>query len=87
MKLNAAGTPLAAFSYTLYLSHFPLIMLLGYYGLKRTGPWNATTYGWFLLVVAISVLAGWLLYLPFERRTGDARRWLSARLKTGRSGS
>lgn len=68
---------LAGFSYTLYLIHVPLILVL--VRLKMLQPFerlNAMTVGCFLGTgMAICIIA-WLLYLPFERQTPEVRRWL-----------
>lgn len=72
---------LAQFSYTLYLVHVPLILVLVRVKLLQPfGELNAVTVSTFIGTgMAIGVIA-WLLYLPFERQTSSVRRWLYAHL-------
>ena len=78
--LERCGTPLAAFSYTLYLTHFPLLyaLLWSDESLPKTVTW-ASLYrlAWWM---AVCVGAALLLYALFERQTPRARRWLRRRL-------
>lgn len=73
---NVTGTRLAAFSYTLYLCHFPVLKLLGSLGLGSSRYLTPYSLGCFVVMIAASVLSSWLLYTVFERRTPEFRRWL-----------
>jgi len=79
-RVEAAGTPLAAFSYTLYLVHRPLLVLFEVERAPRLG-WSALGLG--LGLTAAALAGAWGLYWLFERRTGDVRRWLRSRLVQG----
>jgi peptidoglycan/LPS O-acetylase OafA/YrhL len=72
------GSTLAAFSYTLYLIHYPLIQLLTR---LVKGPFvriDTLSQTWFWGKVLLSMVAAWLLYLPFEAQTIRMRRWLTS---------
>lgn len=72
-KLCTWASPMAAFSYTLYLTHYPLLLWIrwrGWGGLSRVG---IRELGLFFGVTLACVLLAWLIYLPFERNTGRIR--------------
>jgi len=77
--LNQAGTGLAAFSYTLYLTHYPLLYLWGYYFPERYSTLEGEAISIYFLRIASCVLFAWLLYLPFEKQTGKLRTFLGNR--------
>jgi peptidoglycan/LPS O-acetylase OafA/YrhL len=88
--LNRALAPLrgaagfaSAFSYSLYLFHYPVVMALDRV-IPRSRQIDAAAIGLFLLRLAICVLVALAAYLLFERQTPRARRWLDARLRSGR---
>lgn len=76
------GPKLAASSYTLYLTHFPLLLVMR----SLHEPYAAITGPSLLLYagkIAACMFVAWLLYLPFERNTRRIRgfikeRWPSA---------
>lgn len=74
MRINDLGTKLAAFSYTLYLTHYPLLYVWEYYFPERYRAIDLPSSGLYLLRIASCLLFGWLLYLPFERKTSWVRR-------------
>jgi peptidoglycan/LPS O-acetylase OafA/YrhL len=76
IKLDLAGTKLAAFSYTLYLIHYPLIQLMSHLGINRAPRINLASVGPFLLMVSICLTSSWGLYLMFEKRTSELRKLL-----------
>ncbi|MES2900350.1 MAG: acyltransferase [Pseudomonadota bacterium] len=79
--IRSAGTWLAAFSFTLYVIHVPLLLiikrllapLLGGERLSVDTPAHIGFYG--AILVAI-VLFAWLFHLPFEAQTYRLRRWI-----------
>lgn len=77
---------MSAFSYSLYLAHFPLVVLigaLGYGGARMqpglTGLLHFT--GWLVLLLAAGAAFWWL----FERRTDGVRHFISRRLSPART--
>ena len=85
-QIERGGTTLAAFSYTLYLTHYPVVYLLA----LRTGrmppaiTWGAVTRG--LLWAAVCVVVALIMYALFEARTPSVRRWLRVRFGVGNRG-
>lgn len=78
--IDKAGTWLAAFSYTLYLVHVPLMRLMEYMGATR-----ATTFSsWTLLLYFGYMLAGmfgsYCVYLLFEKHTSAVKKFIRKRL-------
>lgn len=72
--INDFGTKLAAFSYTLYLTHYPLLYVWEHYLPERHASIDFPSCGLYLLRIASCLLFAWLLYLPFERNTSWVRR-------------
>lgn len=68
--------PLAAFSYTLYLTHFPVLVYFSTNLWTRASSVSLVSLGVFFLAVSGCLFVGWLAYLPFERNTARARRLL-----------
>lgn len=84
-RWQALGAALAAFSYTLYLTHYPVLELLNRFVATRYNDITMANVGVFLLKIGVCLGVAWLLYLPFERRTGDFRKWFRSRFM-GRGG-
>lgn len=86
--LERWGTPLGAFSYTMYLVHFPLLRLLIGLGVlpnsERSPSLSASSIAAFGLLVAGAVAGSVALYVLFERHTPKVRRWMRARWGTSR---
>lgn len=75
-RLNAMGGQLAAFSYTLYLIHYPILYLWEYFMPGRHSVVGLETIAWYALRVISCMAVSWLFYLPFEKQTTRARNWL-----------
>ena len=79
----AAGARLAAFSFTLYVVHVPLLLaireLLGP-ALQggRLAPDKALHFAIYLGIVGTIVVLAWLFHLPFEAQTVRLRRRIQA---------
>ena len=77
VQLDSLGTRWAAFSYTLYLIHFPAMQLAAFLlDLSPARQIHIGSIAQYLFVVALCVLSAYLMYLPFEKRTSEVRRWL-----------
>ena len=74
MAINEMGTRLAAFSYTLYLTHYSLLYVWEYYLPERHSSIDIPNSALYLLRIASCLLLSWLLYLPFERNTSWVRK-------------
>ncbi len=82
-KVFQLGTWLAGFSYTLYLMHIPLIVVMEQAGwLQRLTALDLKTFLVFSMNAALILLFSWLFYLPFERNTDRIRKWLRGLLAT-----
>lgn len=68
-RIASLSTPMAAFSYTLYLTHYPLLLALRDWGWQRIGVLDVRAYGIYTGVVAACLIIAWMLYWPFERNT------------------
>ncbi len=75
-NIEKVGTTFASFSYTLYLTHYPLLYLFGYLGLKRADSVTLGSLGIYILVCLFCVLVAFFMYLLFERRTRAVRQWM-----------
>lgn len=74
--IERAGSRLAAFSYTLYLVHYPVMCFLERRWPPRGGNAAGRFCGWIVLCTAAS--AG--MYALFEKQTPRVRAWLRERL-------
>lgn len=79
VRIHGLGTALAAFSYTLYLTHYPLLYLFERYVPLRYSEVSGEAVGVYLARIAICLVFAWLFYLPFEARTDTIRNWLKRR--------
>lgn len=80
LRLNTAGTRLAAFSYTLYLTHIPVMRLLEYLGFPKSGTLSLTSTGLYVASLGIGLIAAYAIYWLFERNTARVKRYLRDRL-------
>lgn len=76
VRLDRLGGKLAAFSYTMYLVHYPALYVWEHYMPYRHDMVGFASSAWYLLRIASCVACAWLLYLPFERQTYLFRRFL-----------
>ena len=75
-RIERAGSRLAAFSYTLYLVHYPV---MGY--LKNCWPHLGGGYaGRFTVRVVVCTAVSVVMYRLFEAHTARVRRWLQGRV-------
>jgi len=75
-RMNALGEKLAAFSYTLYLTHYPALYLWNKYMPELYYTIDLPSSCLYLLRIASCLLLGWLLYLPFEKQTSKVRKFI-----------
>jgi peptidoglycan/LPS O-acetylase OafA/YrhL len=75
-SLERAGASLAACSYTLYLTHYPLLGLWERFMPQRFNVINSASCLIFGLKIASCLASAFILYLLFEARTPGLRRWL-----------
>lgn len=77
--VNSMGTRLAAFSYTLYLVHYPVLVAFGYAGWARASTVNVTTVTQYFVQVLTCLAVAYAFYLPFERNTDAIKHWIKDR--------
>ncbi len=75
-SLELLGARLAAFSYTLYLTHYPVLALWDRFRPVRYETINALSLSWYGAKIFSALLVAWLIYLPFEAQTPVVRKWL-----------
>lgn len=69
IRINHIGSKLAAFSYTLYLTHRPVFTLLSYLGAPKSPSLTMTSIGLFVCWVAVAMVVAYVFYCLFERHT------------------
>lgn len=75
-SLNNLGGNLAAFSYTLYLTHCPTLYVWEHFLPERHETMDGVSMMLYLCRISSCVVFAWLCYLPFEKQTGRLRQWL-----------
>lgn len=78
--IERSGTRLAAFSYTLYLVHIPILRLLEHFGAPKSAEISLSSIALYLLWLAIALLSSYIIYFFFEKRTSDCKRFLKRKL-------
>lgn len=78
IKLNMIGTKLAAFSYTLYLTHAPVLRLLEHLGAPKSTSVNAVSLVLYVCWLAIGMIVAYVLYYIFEKNTPLVKRFLKS---------
>ena len=79
-SVERLGSRCAAFSYTLYLTHDPVIVIWEHLMPERFTCMSLFSILCYFAKVFSCLLVAWLLYLPFEARTATVRKWLRARV-------
>jgi peptidoglycan/LPS O-acetylase OafA/YrhL len=82
--IEYAGQRLALFSYTLYLTHYPVLALWDKYHAYRYPEINSLSMGCYGAKIASSLLVAFFFYWLFESRTAIVRRWLQGLVSAGR---
>lgn len=80
IKLEKIGSKLSVFSYSLYLSHYPLIKIMLWLGFPRSTVVDLSSVSFFIFVILLCVGLGYVFYLFFEKPTGIFRKWLLRKL-------
>lgn len=81
VKLESLGTILATFSYTLYLTHFPVIRYFQYEkNVTGISIINVESIFQFVLVISATIITSLVMYLLFERNTDKVRKWMKTKI-------
>jgi len=76
-KLYNLGIPLAGFSYSTYLFHYPVLHLLAHFtNHERVTAVTLSSFAMFLFVLIFLLATCYLAYLLFEAKTCTVRNWL-----------
>lgn len=78
IKINILGTKLAAFSYTLYLTHIPIRDLLWYLGAPKSPRLSIISVTLYLLWIALAMGCAYAIYWVFERNTGKVKKYVKS---------
>jgi peptidoglycan/LPS O-acetylase OafA/YrhL len=76
LRFERAGGKLAAFSYTLYLTHFPVVSLWSKFGPEKFAALSVHAFLWFIAECVACLLFAFVFYLPFEAQTARVRALL-----------
>lgn len=79
-RLATIGAALAAPSYTLYLTHAPILHFWSRFRGFSPQPMNAVGWAAFAELIAVSLCVAFMFYLAFERNTQLFRSWANRRL-------
>ena len=91
-RVRRAGELFAAFSFTLYVTHLPLIGLMRHlarslFGADQLSPLAPLHYAVYAGMLGVILLLSWISYLAFESQTPRVRRLLKDWLLAGRAQS
>lgn len=84
-RLDRTGKFFADFSFTLYVLHVPLILVMVYLmpsllGTSKLSPHILSHYLVYVAMFLVLVVGSYFFHLPFEANTGRVRRWVKAQL-------
>lgn len=81
IKLNIWGSKLAAFSYTLYLTHIPIRDLLIYLGAPKSETLSLMSITLFLCWLGVAMVVAYAIYFVFERNTNVVKKGIKSFLQ------
>lgn len=79
--LNSIGTKMAKFSYTLYLTHWTVLLLMQYWLKTESSDVNAYSVSLFFFGILTSHIVAYLFYLPFESQSYRLKIWMKQKIK------
>lgn len=78
------GDALANFSFTLYVIHIPLLVLLANFWAplraQRLSPYEPSSLAIYIIILAGLLVASYVFHLPFEAQTRRVRNYLKRKL-------
>lgn len=80
-KVGKLGILLASFSYTLYLVHYPLLVLMDHYLFNTSGTIDSKSLSEFIIKTTACLIASYALYWLFERNTNSVKKLLQLKQK------
>ena len=87
-QLDRIGRFFANFSFTLYVVHVPMMLVMGrlvwsLFGISQLSPYRLSHYLVYFGIYLVLVVGSYLFSLPFEANTPRVRQWLKAQLFEG----
>ena len=79
-KLNRLGTRLAAFSYTLYLTHIPVRDILVRLGAPKSQELSISSVSLYILWLLLALMVAYCVYWIFERNTSKVKIFIKTRI-------
>lgn len=76
IAVDTISSKLSGFSYTLYLTHYPLMGLLSYWGFQKSTQVNAVSVGKYFFAVLISLVVAHLISMISEKQTSQVKSYL-----------
>lgn len=80
LTLDKSGSILAAFSYTLYLTHYPVLQLMTFLGVEKSTRINFSAIGRFVLLILCCLITSYCFYVCFEKHTNLVKKLIKNRL-------
>ena len=74
------GSKLAKFSYSLYLTHYPLMYLLLAWGVPKSTELSLTSIMYFTLTISIAIVISYVMYFLAEKHTDSIKKYLSIKM-------
>jgi peptidoglycan/LPS O-acetylase OafA/YrhL len=75
-RIEVWGEKWAAFSFTLYLVHYPILRFLSYHWPEKSVRMDGVALMGFGAKIVICCFLAWIMYALFEAHTAKVRRWL-----------
>ena len=79
-RINSIGTFMASFSYTLYLTHRPILELIQYLGFKQADCISWISIGIYCISIICGLVGAYIMYLLFEKNTGYVKRIINTKI-------
>ncbi len=74
IKIDKLGSELSKFSYSLYLTHYPIMYLLIHFGFPKSKAISIQSVSWYFLELSIAMVVAYLAYLLSEKHTNTVKK-------------
>jgi peptidoglycan/LPS O-acetylase OafA/YrhL len=79
-NIESLSSKFSDFSYTLYLTHYPLMFLLAYFGFPKSKQINTISILYYIVEILISIVVAYLIYLVSEKQTLTLKKYIKRQL-------
>ena len=79
-NIESLSSKFSDFSYTLYLTHYPLMYLLEYFGFTKSKQINTISILYYIVEILISIVVAYLIYLVSEKQTLTVKKYIKRQL-------